>query len=152
MFLGPPHPKTPQGWHTRMKKVRVLPWLLRAWPLEEPQRGTPTCMDGLRSVWPPYCQWSPQWQWQSLPPWGRIKEWVLLVCLLWPPQWRSWISMPLRGLPWRNWQKKIWQKATPECVTHHSRKNCVHNSVHWYSICSYHLKLIYVIFFLNIYL
>ena len=63
------------------------------------------------------------------------------------PQWQ----LATRELQWRNWQKKIWQKAVPECVTHHfpfSWKNCVHNPVHWYLSCSYHLKFVYVLFWL----
>ena len=31
------------------------------------------------------------------------------------PQW----CLAARGLQWRNWQKKIWWKAAPECVAHH---------------------------------
>ena len=31
------------------------------------------------------------------------------------PAWQQ----PSQGLQWRNWQKKIWQKADPECVAHH---------------------------------
>ena len=42
------------------------------------------------------------------------------------------VAVGHKGLQLRNWQKKIWQRATPECVTHcfpFSWKNCVHNSV-----------------------
>ena len=41
------------------------------------------------------------------------------------------VAVGHQGLQWRNWQKKTWQRAAPNCVTHHlpfSSRNCVDNA------------------------
>ena len=91
----------------------------------QPKGGPLPPWTSLRLVQPPYQWQSLLWQWQSPHPGGRIKEWILHVCQLWLPWWRSWIWRPpqwqlaARGLQWEELAEEIWQKATLECVMHH---------------------------------